>query len=297
MSPSAGSWQRVAVTLRAEDVEAAVGLCFDCGSSGVEVIDETGDRTAIIAYFENEPPSAHRPLRSTLKEALSGSAISPLDIDVDAIADRDWNAEWRRFYKEVWPTPNLVVHPPWIEVETSPGDIAIAIEPAMAFGTGTHESTQLCLEALAATKPRGQRCLDVGTGTGILAIAAIKLGAREVVAIDVDSDALNCARENVEANLGSNREGAGGIVRVLHGSVEAAGDGPFDVIAANLESRFQLPIMPHLRKLIATDGRILFSGLLASEGDRFESRLCEAGLAVVRRWERNGWLGISTRPL
>ncbi len=297
MNPSGASWQRIALTLRAEDVAAAVGLCFDCGSSGVELIDETGDRTAVLAYFANEPPPAQHPLRSTLEEALRGSAISPLNIDVDAIADRDWNAEWRRFYKEVWPTPNLVVHPPWIEVETSPGDIAIAIEPAMAFGTGTHESTQLCLEALAATKLRGRRCLDVGTGTGILAIAAEKLGAREVVAIDVDSDAVNCARENVEANLGSNREGAGSSVRVLHGSIEAAGDDPFDVIAANLESRFQLPILPVLRKLIVADGRILFSGLLAAERDRFESRLWEAGLAVVRRWERNGWLGISARPL
>ncbi len=297
MSPTAASWQRVALTLRGKDVDAAVGLCFDCGSTGVEVIDEASDTSTIVAYFENEPPSAQRPLRSTLEEALKGGAISPLGIDSDSIADRDWNAEWRRFYKEVRPTPDMVVHPPWIEVETSPGDIAIAIEPAMAFGTGTHESTQLCLEGLAGTELRGRRCLDVGTGTGILAIAAVKLDAREVVAVDVDSDAVNCARKNVEANLGSNADGARGRVCVLLGSVEAAGEGPFDVIAANLESRFQLPILPVLRKLIAADGRILFSGLLAAERDRFESRLCEAGLAVVRRWERNCWLGISARPL
>ena len=215
---------------------------------GVEVVDEAGDRAAIVAYFENEPPPEERPRRVTFEEALRESAISPLGIEADAIADRDWNTEWRRFYKEVWPSPNMVVHPPWIEVETSPGDIAISIEPAMAFGTGTHESTRLCLEALAATELRGRRCLDVGTGTGILAIAAAKLGAKEVVAVDVDSDAVRCARENVEANLGSDPDGPRGRVRVLHGSVEAAGDGPFAVIAANLESRFQLPILPALRR-------------------------------------------------
>ena len=296
MSPSAGSWHRVSLTLRAQDLDAAVGICFDCGSTGVEVVEETRDRAGIVAYFGMGQSPEDRPPRTILGEALKGSAISPLGIDADAIADRDWNAEWRRFYKEVWPTPNLVVHPPWIEVETSPGDIDIAIEPAMAFGTGTHESTQLCLEALAATELRGRRFLDVGTGTGILAIAAVRLGAREVVAVDVDSDAVACARENVAANLGANRDGGGGRVHVLQGSVEAAGEDPFDVIAANLESRFQLPILPAMRGLVAADGRILFSGLLAAEKEIFESRLGGANLAVDGRWHRNGWLGISACP-
>ena len=296
MSPSAGSWQRVSLTLRAEDLDSAVGICFDCGSTGVEVVEETRDRAAIVAWFGIGQSPEDRSPRTTLCEALEGSAISPLGIDAGAVADRDWNVEWRRFYKEVRPAPNLVVHPPWIQVETSPGDIAIAIEPAMAFGTGTHASTQLCLEALAATELRGRRFLDVGTGTGILAIAAVRLGAREVVAVDVDSDALACARENVAANLGANRDGGRGRVRVVQGSVEAAGEDPFDVIAANLESRFQLPILPAMRSLIAADGSILFSGLLASEKEAFESLLGGEGLAVGHRWFRDGWLGVSACP-
>lgn len=294
MSPSAAAWQRVSLILRPEDLDAAVGICFDCGCAGVEVVEETGDRAAIAAWFENGQPPADPPARTSLEEALGRSAVSPLGIAAEAVADRDWNAEWRRFYKEVRPAPGLVVHPPWIEVETSPGEIAIAIEPAMAFGTGTHESTQLCLEALATTELRGRRFLDVGTGTGILAIAAVRLGAREAVAVDVDPDAVGCARVNVEANLGPDQDC--GRVRVIHGSVEAAGEGPFDVIAANLESRFQLPILPAVRSLAAADGRILFSGLLASERDCFESRLRGEKLAVVRRWNRNGWLGVSARP-
>ena len=294
MSRSAAGWQRVAITLRAQDLDAAVGLCFEFGSTGVEVVDETGEWAAIVAYFENGPASAKR--GPTLEKALEGREISPLGIDVEAIADRDWNAEWRRFYREVRISSNLVVHPPWIQVETGPGDIAIAIEPAMAFGTGTHESTQLCLEALAATELRGRRCLDVGTGTGILAIAAARLGAREVVAVDVDSDAVSCARENVEANLGPDQDCACREVHILHGGLEAAGDGPFDVIAANLERRFQLPLLPALRRLVTANGRVLFSGLLAAERDCFESRLRGAGFAVGCRWDRNGWLGISARP-
>ena len=145
--------------------------------------------------------------------------------------ERDWEAEWRRFFAPVWATERIVVHPSWIPVELAEGQIAVHIDPKMAFGTGGHESTQLCLQALEHYLRPGARCLDLGTGSGILSIAAALLGAGSVLAVDIDEKAVANAREN----LAHNRIDSG-QVEVRLGSVEAIAERPFDLVLANIQS-------------------------------------------------------------
>ena len=288
--PPVRSWQRLVIGVEASDVDAVVDVCFEFGTTGVEEISPQGD-SAVVAYFENFCGGIGvQSLQDSLLETLLARGIEPGPITAEIIPERNWNYAWRQFYKPVWVTPDIVIHPPWIEVHSKSGQISIAIEPAMAFGTGGHESTQLSVQALADSDVANRRCLDVGTGTGILAILAAKLGAQSVVAIDVDIEAVKCARHNVSANS-TVQDDFRGRIDVKHGSVEIANGRKFDLIVANLESRYQYEILPKIPELMAPKAKILFSGLMVTEKKLFDSWLKEIDLGIEKSWEKNDWYG------
>ena len=285
MAPAKRSWDQVSLAAPAEAADAVMDLCFEVGSCGLQS-QESDDAILITAYFERSPGSPSLPrLRALLTERGCGALLK----HTEEVVERNWNLEWRSFYEPVWASERIVVHPPWIDVETRGDQIAIAIEPGMAFGTGGHESTQLCLQALTAVSPASRCCLDVGTGTGILAIAAIELGARSVVALDIDAQAVECARANVIAAFGDQAEAV-----VSNGSLDGLGEeSSFDLIMANLESRYLQPLLHRMRSLLRDEGSILFSGLLSREHAEFEGWLGDVGLSIDRTWTKNEWMSCS----
>jgi len=273
----------------ADDIAAE---CVDLGSCGVHV-EESGAVARLNVYFE-APPTERKALSDGLVQGLLAAGLWPDGAEVvagDVELERDWNETWKEFYRPVWATQNIVVHPPWIPVTAGDGQMAIAIDPAMAFGTGGHESTQLALQALEQSVCAGRRCLDVGTGSGVLSIALVRLGASHVTALDLDPVVIDNANKNFGANLGVDVA----RTRLLEGSMDVVQGDSFDVIVANIESHLVRPLLPAIAAALSPGGVALFSGLLESERTRFSEWLADVGLAVLNTWSKNNWFSCSSR--
>ena len=225
-----------------------------------------------------------------LEDYLAGLGLGAFPVARDQIHQRDWEVEWRRFFQPVWATPRIVVHPSWIPVETRGDQIGVVIDPQMAFGTGGHESTRLCLRGLEDNLQPGDRCLDVGTGSGVLAIAAVRLGAAWVLAIDVDPRAVRNARQNLVRNGIGRRQAV--VQQATVGELFLPG---FELILANIQSHVLQPMLIPMRELMVVGGRVLFSGLLVREEKEFCRKVEECGLCVDAVQAENEWICISAR--
>ena len=202
----------------------------------------------------------------------------------EKLPDEDWLAAWKRDLKPVV-AGRFWVGAPWHAPEA--GRIPIVIEPGMAFGTGHHETTRLALEALSREVRPGMRVLDLGTGSGVLAIAAAKLGAR-VHAVDIDPVAVGAARENARKNRVE--------IEIQEGSLEDA-PGPFDLIAANLYAELHQAFAPRYREKLAPGGRLLATGILAERAGATRAALVEAGLRPLAEAREGEWvLEVFARP-
>ena len=284
------AWHRLRIAVPADAVEEFSAFCFEIGSCGLESTE-----SILTVYFDADLNIDR--LRRELDAHSSEGEFSAGEWDRQE--ERDWTREWRQFYQPVRVAGRYVVHPPWLPIELREGELPIVIDPGMAFGTGGHESTQLCLEALAHLDRRPETCLDVGTGSGVLAIAALLEGVRSLSAIDIDPKAV----ENARANICFNRLHAGdeataqwaGSYQVFEGSVEAVRDCKFDLILANLESHIIYPILEPLGALMSDAATIVFSGLLAREEAHFESEIRAAGFIPRKRHRLNDWICCSAR--
>jgi ribosomal protein L11 methyltransferase len=201
----------------------------------------------------------------------------------------EWKETWKEGFKTIRVTDRIVVRPAW-DAEDSYGtgerDIVITIDPGMAFGTGTHETTAMCLAALERCVRPGVSVLDIGTGSGILAIAAVMLGADRVTAVEYDADAAASASANFDIN------GVADCVKLVEGDIrELAGSaGAHDIIVANITSGLTGRIAGILPALIARGGRLIVSGLLVEEESKVKDVLAEAGFAVISTETRGEWL-------
>jgi ribosomal protein L11 methyltransferase len=277
------------VTVPASVGDEVAAAAFELGSCGVQT-QEAGELARLVVYFADDYDAAA--VRCQLQERLPQAGHrATTSIEVQSEPEADWMATWRRHYRPEWATDRIVVHPPWIPVTTAPGQIAIAIDPAMAFGTGGHESTQLALQALQESGCTDRTCLDVGTGSGVLAIAAIHLGARQLTGLDIDPIAVDNARHNLDANLDDEAR----RVRVLAGSLDTVEGERFDVIVANLESHLVRPLLGSIARALAPAGIGLFSGLVTHEQQRFTSWLEASGFAVEQSWTKGSWFSVRAR--
>jgi ribosomal protein L11 methyltransferase len=259
-------WYALDIVIEPEGHEAVEYALMEAGALGTET-SEHNDR--VTGYFENLPQ------REKVREELANSlrlynlpTSTTREMELREIENRDWLAEWKNSWQPVV-VGRFVISPPWTKPEVGPDQFTIFIEPGMAFGTGTHETTRLCLQAIQKYY-EGRSFLDVGTGTGILAIAAAKLHPEfRVVACDVDSMALEIARENAEAN---------GVSRNLEffvGSIDEA-TASADMVCANLTADVILQLLPTLIRL--TCGRLILSGILDTQVESIEARLQELGV-------------------
>jgi ribosomal protein L11 methyltransferase len=286
---SAKSWHAVdAIVVRAACEAIEYGL-MEAGAQGTET-NESGQNATVTGYFNASPQIEI--VRSQLVDALRiydlGSA-SLIDLSTREVPDRDWLAEWKRDWQPV-EVGRFIVAPPWSDV-TVPGAatgsakdrIVIRIEPGMAFGTGTHETTRLCLKAIEKYF-RGRSFLDVGTGTGILAIAAAKTSPdARIEAFDTDAEAVEIARENARLN------GVGGLIDFHVGSVTEQTSSA-DLVCANLTAPVIVELLPAL--LGASCGRLVLSGILAEQSELVQSRLLELGAEGFETEQDGEWVAL-----
>jgi ribosomal protein L11 methyltransferase len=262
-------WYVLTARTPSRDLEALVaeGL-FALGAGGVEEVEE-----GLVAYLP--PPIDAESYLSEVRARLSAGLPpdTPLELSWTWKPNEDWAALWKRGLEPRRITDRIVVKPTWTEWEPEPGQIVLGLDPQMAFGTGEHATTRGCLRLLDAAVRMGDRVLDVGSGSGILSIAAVRLGASEVVAIENDPDANLNAGDNLRVN---------GVHRGVT-IVEADADphllrelGPFDLIVANILSGVILPLLPTFRAVLRPDGRLIVSGILRPERTvvTFEAERC-----------------------
>lgn len=285
---AARQWYALDVWLEAAAREAVEYALMEAGALGtVEGDTESDGWLQETAYFSASPE--HEQVREALFEALRiydlpTSAVR--EMRVREVADRDWLGEWKKNWQPVAVGRRFIIAPPWSAVADAPDQLLIRIEPGMAFGTGTHETTRLCLAAIEKHFDGGS-FLDVGTGTGILAIAAAKLFPRaRIEACDTDAEAIAIARENARLN------GVSEQIAFRAGSIDDAATASADLVCANLTTDVILPLLPAL--VADTCGRLILSGILREHAGQVETRLIELGASDFEV-ERDGeWVAIIT---
>lgn len=205
---------------------------------------------------------------------------------VRELADEDWAEAWRRCHGLQRVGERTVIVPTWQEYSPREGEIVLRLDPGMAFGTGSHPTTRMCLVALERVVASGARVLDVGTGSGILAIAAAKLGASEVLALDIDPVAVRVARENVHLNE------VGSIVTVRQGSPETWNLKPkaWDLIVINILAQAIMDLAESLAPCLAPHGTLVASGILDLHEAAVAARLEAVGLRLIDRLQEKDWV-------
>lgn len=254
---------------RCADADAGELLAAEAWAAGAEGIEEldVAATTELVIYASPDRVDA---VRAAVVAAAGDAAIG----GVEAVPDRDWSEEWKAGLRAVEISPRLVIRPSFVEYRPAPGQLELVIDPGQAFGTGGHASTLLALEwidVLAPELPHEARVLDVGTGTGVLALAAIGLANAGTVAFDLDPLAAPAALENALCN---------GITSDLHlfvGGLDAVGPVEFDLVLANLLKSEMLPLAQGIAERTRPGGCLVLSGLLACDIDEVSRVFTEVG--------------------
>jgi len=240
--------------------EAIVWRLTGLSGRGVEVADAPGGRVTVRAWFDPGTWTEAEPdLAAFLRElppelAMPDGAGRP-SWTARRVPDRDWVENWKAFFRPVWPASNLVIRPPWEAVALGPGQTEVIIDPGQAFGTGHHASTALCLRLLTEAAPGPNRLLDVGCGTGILALAGLGLGVTRAVGLDLDPLAVQATRHNAGLNGRADRLG------LIVGGPDCL-RGSWPLVLANLTAGDLIDLAFELTRLTAPGGRLIASGIL-----------------------------------
>lgn len=274
-----------------EWVEVRVSAEMDSG----ELLGLLGDPEAAGAWQENGSVRLYWPRERWSPETLQrlqqalrqmGQEQAGAAITVAAVPAQDWNEQWARSVKPIRIGRRIVIRPSWARADPAPGDIELILDPKQAFGTGHHATTALLLEWLEELIRGGERVLDVGTGSGILAMAALRLGAKTATGIDNDRVAIECAREYAEVN----RFGSELDLRVA--TLEAVEPGPVDLVLANLDRNTLLASARLFEPYLRRGARVLVSGILPDDRAEIAAAFAAAGGTVADSKERDGWLAL-----
>ena len=281
--PSSKSWYAVDVELEATAREAVEYALMEAGSLGTETDDSDDTLTRVTGYFGTTPDRQR--VRDELFDALRFYGLptsSVRDMTLREVADRDWLEEWKQNWQPV-SVGRFIIAPPWTELPETHDQIVIRIEPGMAFGTGTHETTRLCIKAIEKYF-RGNSFLDVGTGTGILAIAAAKLSRHSrIEACDVDETAIEIARENAALN------GVAEQISFRVGSVDETTVSA-DLVCANLTADVISRMAQTLIGL--TCGKLILSGILETQLEMVQQSFRDCGVSEFEVEQDGEWVSI-----
>ncbi|HVG39817.1 MAG TPA: 50S ribosomal protein L11 methyltransferase [Pyrinomonadaceae bacterium] len=279
-------WYALDITCQSEAAEAVQYALLEAGAAGTEEGAARADTTTLTAYFDSAIPDRER-VRAALAEALriySLPSSSVRDMGFREVAERDWLAEWKANWRPVEVGSRFLIAPPWAEIKDSSADrLVIIIEPGMAFGTGTHETTRLCLSAIERHYTGGS-FLDVGTGTGILAIAAAKMfPTATTAACDTDAEAVRIAEENARLN------GVAESIEFRVGTVE--NDTPSAAcVCANLTADVIVPLLPAL--LNVSCERLILSGILTAQVGIVRAALAARGVHAAETVSDGEWVAV-----
>ena len=293
-------WTDIRLTVSKADAEAAEAVATMIAEGGIyiedysdieeqveqiahvdlieqELLDKPRDTVIIHMYLE---PGASPVETLALIAARMEAAGIPYTSETEG-EQEDWQNGWRKYYHPMDVGQRLAIVPSWQDYDTD--RVKLILDPGLAFGTGGHETTNLCLEVLDERVKGGERVLDIGTGSGILAIAALKLGAAVAEGVDIDPVAVRTAGENAALN------GVADKLTVLVGDLSDKASGKYDIITANIVANAIISLAPAVPGLMADDAVFIASGIIDSRKDEVIAALEAAGLAVLEVKEKRGW--------
>lgn len=258
-----------------------------------------GQETKLKIYLEDSDNGraeldALRARLAALKDGDEQQKLGRLTTEQSVTRQEDWEWGWKQYFKPFPVGERFLIKPSWETVEDAQGRQILEIDPASSFGTGTHDTTQLCISMLEKTVKGGEKLLDMGTGSGILAIAAGMLGANPDTAVDIDAHCLTCAQENAERNGVT-------IGRTLHGDAlrdqklaQQIGDG-YQIICANIVADIIIGMAPMFYEKLVPGGTLITSGILEERADEVGQALERAGFTLCDRAVSGGWAAFTAR--
>ena len=250
-----------------------------------EILNADKDTVRVSLFVPEEKSVAE--YRAFLVERFAALGIEA-EISADGMREEDWAESWKQYYKPI-PLGRVTIVPAWEKYEAKDGEILIRMDPGMAFGTGTHETTRLVMLMMQDEELAGKRFLDMGTGSGILSICASKLGAKQCYAYDIDPVAVKVSRENVKDNDVTNIECD--VSDLLAGVKE----GKYDVITANIVADIIIRMLPDISKFMHKDTVLILSGIIDERCQDVYDSIVKNSFEIVEEIHENGWCAISVK--
>lgn len=298
-------WTEIKISVPSQDVETAENIAQMVVPYGIyvedysdleqaaweiakiDLIDEdllNKDRTKAIVHIYIPPHENPSEAVAFLTERYTAEKI-PHDIDIAVCRNQDWENNWKDYFKSIPVGKKLMIHPVWDD-DFDPGDRAVLdIEPGLAFGSGGHDTTRLCLEMMEDYVTRDTEFLDVGCGSGILSVSALLLGAKKAVAVDIDPLAVKKARENAELNgFDETRYTA------IEGDLADKVTGKYNVVAANIVADVIILFCSQVKEFMSDDAVFITSGIIDTREPDVLEAFKKYGFSIVERRERGGWL-------
>ena len=275
-------WAQVTITTSQEASDAVANYLFEHEATGVEIKDSPASNAptvTLISYFPTDDLIGARvqDLREFLTNLTqAGIDVEPAKVSLESIEADNWTEQWKSAFPPQRIGKRLVIAPTWDDIVPQPSEVFIRLDPGMAFGTGQHATTQLALELLEIAIADTDVVADIGTGSGILSIAAAKLGAKRVDAVDLDETTIPIAQSNIQLNK------VDSVIRLYQGDgLNALERQKYPLIIANILTKVLLPMIPRCPKFLEPGGRLILSGILATETQQIEAQLGANGFRVL----------------
>lgn len=303
-----GTWIEVRVITKSEALEPISGIFYglDCKGVAIEdpndilereqgpltwdfadinVLEHKGEVAVVKAYFSEEDNIEEilKYVEERIEELKSlGLDLGLAKVESEKMFEEDWANNWKKYYKPTKVSESIVVKPIWEEYEAKENELVLELDPGMAFGTGTHETTRMCIQSLEKYVEENSTVFDVGCGSGILAIAAAKLGSKKAVGVDLDPVAVESAKENVGYNKLDN-------IEILYGNLVDVIEGKADIVVANIIAEVICILTEDVKRVLKSDGYFITSGIIHDRVDMVTKKLEETGFEVVEINKDGEW--------
>lgn len=306
-------WIEISIATTSEAVEAISGILYNTGVQGVAIEDpediefkkkhpgdwdyfdnnllKVKDYTLITAYYKYDEKFNDN--LDYIKKAIDDLPNFGIDkgrgeVKVSKVNEEDWENNWKKYYKPTKVGDKIVIVPIWEEYTKNPSEIIVKMDPGMAFGTGTHETTRMCIRMLEKYVDNNSVVFDIGTGSGILSITAKKLNAKNVIGVDLDPVAVKSAKENIKYNDIKD-------IEILHGDLMDVISGKADIIVANIIADIIIPLSEQIKKFLNPDGVFISSGILKERKQDVVNKLEECKFNIEDIQEDGEWVCIAAK--
>lgn len=302
-------WIEVVVKTTSENEELVTELLYKYGATGLAIEDPNDiiafskeerdwdfidpelvkydyDGILMKAYYDAEDGvlDTIELIKDEIQRYPLMKGLGPLgEISISEVDDQGWADNWKKFFRTIIINDKIIIKPSWEDYQEKEGDILIELDPGMAFGTGSHETTMMCTEALDKYLMDGMTVFDVGCGSGILAIVAAKLGAKKVIAVDLDETCVKVSQENVMNNHVSE------LVDVREGNLLDSIQGKADIVVANIIAEIIVDMTKDLHNYLNKDGIFICSGIISEKINMVKEALIQNGFTILKVKESNGW--------